>query len=58
MTDYRRTDPKDWPRPTPRHKDVMADMSEDMRRFLRAAMDQWRQPRRRRSRQVHTLRHP
>jgi hypothetical protein len=37
MTDYRRTDPKDWPRPTPRHKDVMADMSEDMRRFLRAA---------------------
>jgi hypothetical protein len=37
MTDYRRTDPKDWPRPTPRHKDVMADMSEDMQRFLRAA---------------------
>ena len=34
---YRRTEPKDWPRPTPKAKEVMADMNEDMRRFLRAA---------------------
>lgn len=37
MTDYRRTDPKDWPRPKPRAKEVMADMSQDMQRFLRVA---------------------
>lgn len=34
---YRRTDAKDWPRPQPREKEVMGDMSEDMQRFLRAA---------------------
>lgn len=35
--EYRRTDPKDWPKPAPRHKEVMADMTDDMQRFLVAA---------------------
>ncbi len=38
MTEYHRTDPKDWPKPKPKAKEVMGDMNDDMRRFLRAAM--------------------
>src|SRR3954452_12161287 len=35
---YQQTDAKDWPKPQPKAKEVFADMNEDMRRFLLAAM--------------------
>jgi hypothetical protein len=35
---YQCTDVRDWPRPQPKAKEVFADMNEDMRRFLLAAM--------------------
>lgn len=35
---YQRTEAKDWPRPQPKAKEVLADMTDDMRRFLLVAM--------------------
>jgi hypothetical protein len=34
---YQHTKPKDWPKPQPKAKEVLAEMSDDMRLFLLAA---------------------